>query len=101
MKHDQLIQKAALLLDMKDDAAGAEAVLREAITAVQSAGDTVHLMEAQTFLGELLFALGRQKESFDLLENVLQLAGRHDGEQDLVDSYTRAAKDILGQRQST
>jgi hypothetical protein len=63
---DQAIQKATLLLDLKSDADGAEAVLREALA--QHSALTPGRVRAQIFLGELLLERGNAEGAAELHE---------------------------------
>ena len=58
MTPQQLIQKATLLLDLRNDTQGAAAALEAAITTARSTSDVVSEIEARCFLGELLLELG-------------------------------------------
>lgn len=67
----QLMHEAALLLDESEDVEGAERALREAINLAVVAGRAVELIQAKTFLGELLLNTNRADEAFLLFEEVI------------------------------
>lgn len=67
----QLMHEAALLLDESEDVEGAERALREAINLAVVAGRAVELIQAKTFLGELLLNTDRPDEAFPLFEEVI------------------------------
>ena len=67
----QKFQKALMLLDRGVVDRG-EATLREAVTASESEGDVIVLVQVLVCLGDFLYESGRLSEARPLLERALQ-----------------------------
>jgi hypothetical protein len=94
---EQLIYKAALLLDEGEDVAGAEAALREAVALSEIANHHVERLQATTFLGELLMQTEREEEAFERFREVLALAPLFEGDPALIADAVHAARAYLGE----
>lgn len=92
---DQLIYKAAQLLDENGNADEAIVVLREAIALAEVAQHHLELLRAHVFLGELLYEMERYEEAKSELQKVLTVAERFEGRAELVDEEVATAKDLL------
>jgi tetratricopeptide (TPR) repeat protein len=90
-----LIYKATSLLDRKNDIAGAETTLRQAIQLALDLADYVQLIEAKTFLGEVLTQLGREKEALREFGDVLEIDQTVQIERDLVEPHLRTAREYV------
>lgn len=88
----QLMHEAALLLDESEDVEGAERALREAINLAVVAGRAVELIQAKTFLGELLLNTDRPDEAFLLFEEVIAAAVDPSIDSDAVEMELRIAR---------
>jgi tetratricopeptide (TPR) repeat protein len=95
----QLIYKAALILDDNGDTEAAEATLREAINLSEIAGRPVEHIQATIFLGELLMACERSEEALLLFEEALALNRNFTGDPDLVKNEIETANDYLRKAQ--
>ena len=96
MQAQQLIHKAAALLDLRGDEAGAATALRQAITVADDSGATIPGIEARVFLAEvLLLRPGSETDVRGLLHAALTLAGRFTDDPDLVRPLQRKAEELL------
>ena len=92
---DQLIYRAATLLDEQDDAEGAMALLREAIDLSETAGYQLQEIRARTFLGELLMDQGRNDEAAEEFESLLHVAEDYRGAIAEIEDEVASAKERL------
>jgi tetratricopeptide (TPR) repeat protein len=97
---DQLIYKAAQLLDENGNAEEAIVVLREAIALSEVAQHQLQLLRARVFLGELLFEMERHEEARPELEQVLRIAANFGEDPDLIDEEVATARSLLSQLDS-
>lgn len=94
---DQLIYRAAQLLDENGNAEEAMVVLREAIALAEVAQHHLELLRGHMFLGELLFDLERLDEAKSELQKVLTVSAQFADQPELVDEEVATAKDLLAQ----
>jgi len=92
---DQLIFKAANLLEEQEDVEGALEALHEAVLLSQLAGHTLQLIRAKTFLGELLAGIDQPHESVKEFRDVVRLAESFTEDATLVDEELAAARKWL------
>ncbi len=95
MKAQQLIHKAALVLDLRGDAVKAEECLRAALEQAEDQGPIEVAIQAAVFLGELLCDLGRHAEGRPLLRRALESGTSTDSEADLYDQELARARELL------
>jgi predicted RNA polymerase sigma factor len=91
---EQLMIRAALLIEESDDVEGAEAALRDAIALSEISGRVVELTRAKAFLGELLAGTGRAEEAADEFRDVIELAAGHTDTAE-TEPETRIAREFL------
>ena len=92
----QLIQLAAMLIEDSNDVGAAESALRDAINVATVAGRALELIQAKTFLAELLLQSGREDESRELFEEVLTHANDPSIDESTVDYEVRRAREVIG-----
>lgn len=96
---EQLIYKAALLLDESGDVEAAEEALRDAIGVAEVSERPLELIQAKTLLGELLLHLEREDEALVLFEDVLEHAQHPSIGGDVVELELRTAREHLARAQ--
>lgn len=92
----QLIQLAAMLIEDSNDIAAAESALRDAINVATVAGRTLELIQAKTFLAELLLQSGEIDEAHELFGDILAHANDPSIEEGSVEYEVRRAKEVTG-----
>lgn len=92
---DQLIYRAAMLLEEEGDVDGAIGVLNEAIALSETARYDLQLLRARTVLGELFVALGRTDEARRECEQVIAIGARYTGARELIDEEVARAEELL------
>jgi len=96
MQAQQLIHKAAALLDLRGDEAGAVAALQQAITVADDSATPIPGIEARVFLAEiLLLRPGSETKARGLLHAALTLADQFTDDPDLVRPLQRRAEELL------
>ncbi len=95
MKTEQLIYKAALVLDLRGDTVKAEQCLRAALEQAESEGSTTVAVRAAVFLGDLLCEQGRPGEGRRFLRRALEMGVGV--ERDLVSEELERARAILAE----
>ena len=96
MQAQQLIHKAAALLDLREDQPGAVIALQQAIAVADDAGATIPGIEARVFLAEvLLLRPGSETSARGLLHAALALGARFTDDPDLVRPLLRKAEELL------
>ncbi len=94
---DQLIFKAANLLEDEEDVEGALEALHEAVLLSQVAGHTLQLIRAKTFLGELLAGIDQPQEAVKEFRDVVRLAESFTEDPTQVDEELASAKKWLAE----
>jgi hypothetical protein len=96
MQPQQLIHKAAALLDLRGDEVGAVAALDQAIVIADESAAALPAIEARVFLAEvLLLRPGSETDARALLHATLNLAGCFPDDPDLVLPLQRRAEALL------
>ncbi len=96
MQPQALIHKAAALLDLREDEAGAVAALHQAIAIADASCAALPAIEARVFLAEVfLLRPGSEADARALLHAALDLAGRSPDEPDLVLHLQQRAEALL------
>ena len=92
----QLITKAALLLDHRNDSVGAEQALRQAVELSVQGSDQSASIEATAFLAELLAHQSRDTEALSLFETIIAIAANNtEIERDLIEPHLRTAQEYV------
>ena len=96
MQPQQLIHKAAALLDLRGDEAGAVAALHQAIVMADDSAAALPAIEARVFLAEvLLHRPGSETDARALLHAALNLVEGFPDDPDLVRPLQRRAEALL------
>jgi tetratricopeptide (TPR) repeat protein len=92
---DQLIYKAAMLLEEQQDVEGALEALHDALVLAQIANHPVQLIRAKTVLGELLVQIDQPGEAIKEFRDIVRIAEAFDGDQAEISEEVESARDWL------
>jgi hypothetical protein len=92
---EQLLFRAATLLEESQDVEGALDLLHEALVLTQIAGRPLELIRVKTLLGDLLTQIEQPAEALKEFRDVVRLASEYTGEAADVDEELSAAREWI------